>query len=298
MRFAGICLILLLSPAIQAETRTPDLNPYRMVYVAKYNGMPIEAVRELSVTSDGYRIQSRAKNFLGRINETEDFTVNGEGRLLPEHYEYDRSIFGIKRLETLQFDRSEGIAVSQRKGETRKIPLEGNLLGPVSYQEQLRQDMIWQEPNLSYAVIIRGNINQYEFERVGEELLETAAGNIKTVKLRLVREADSPRETWLWMAPDLNYRLVKLLQVEEDGEHYEMLLKEASPVIPVARKGESPAALSSAAADDSVSGQARANQINPGTRDNDVSIDSRLSADSGVDNLADTPATFRSGNSP
>lgn len=207
-----------------------ELDTYRMEYRASYNGMPIDAVRELTRTDQGYRVQTVASNFFGKITETETFTSTADGRLQPLSYSYNRSVFGVKRKESLNVDRARGVAIFQRKDKSGEIPLNGgSYLGPVSYQEQIRQDLLQNRDQLSYPVIIRGSIQQYDFEVVGEEMLKTPEGNFNTVRLSRIRDDDSTRETYLWLAPALNYRLVKLLQKEEDGETYELNLVSAQP---------------------------------------------------------------------
>ena len=90
---------------------------------------------------------------------------------------------------------------------------------------QLQQDLIDGVEALRYQVISRGRLKEYRFERVSEELLNTPMGDIRALRVNRIRE-DNERETSLWFAPDMGYLLVKLWQREEDGEEYELLLKE------------------------------------------------------------------------
>ena len=48
------------------------------------------------------------------------------------------------------------------------------------------------------------------------------------MEVQRVREPDARRETTLWFAKDWNYLLVRLSQIETDGQHYQIVLKEAT----------------------------------------------------------------------
>ncbi len=62
----------------------------------------------------------------------------------------------------------------------------------------------------------------------GENRVPTRVGQFDAVKVERVREPDAKRETTLWFAKDWNYPLVRLSQIETDGQHYQIMLKEAT----------------------------------------------------------------------
>src|SRR5690606_10257864 len=102
MRLIATLTLLLLAASPWAGE--PELTPYHAVYEARYNGMPIEAHRQLQHTDKGYRIVTEARNFLGHIREEEHFQRDAKGRLIPENYVYDRKILGKSRKETIAVD--------------------------------------------------------------------------------------------------------------------------------------------------------------------------------------------------
>ena len=63
---------------------------------------------------------------------------------------------------------------------------------------------------------------------VGEDRVTTRAGQFDAVEVERVRDPDSKRQTTLWFAKDWNYLLVRLSQMETDGQHYRIRLKEAT----------------------------------------------------------------------
>ncbi|MFA5493838.1 MAG: DUF3108 domain-containing protein [Porticoccaceae bacterium] len=228
MRLIPRLLLLLAVTAAHADEppaaeKPPVLQPYHAVYQARYNGLPIEAHRYLRVTDNGYQLVTEAKNFLGRIHEEENFHVDADNRLIPDDYRYQRSIFGKSRTETVTVDHDANKSVTRRKGREHQLDFAPGQLGPLSYQVAMAADLSHDVETLSYQVIHRGDIKQYRYRRLAEVDMDTPVGRLRTLPVERVRD-DSDRETVLWLAPELNYLPVRLVQ-KEDGETYEMTLK-------------------------------------------------------------------------
>ncbi len=216
---------LLNAPLLATETASPlTLLPYQASYSATFNGMPIEAERELIKLEQGYRLETSASNFLGKMRETELLYLDTEGRIRIDGYTSKRSFFGSKRKEQLVIDHQRNKAIYTRKKKRRETDLQPDYLGPISYQLQLRRDLARPDSPLEYTVISHGKIKHYQFERLGDEVINTGLGDISALKIRRVRD-NKERETIFWMAEKYDYLPVKVWQREEDGESYEMLLK-------------------------------------------------------------------------
>lgn len=203
------------------------VSPFKATYVAKFNGMPVEAQRELVKVGNGYRLSTSANNVLGQMSESELFSIDAKGVIQLDQYHSQQSFFGIAKAEDLVIDATKGTARYTRKDKQRDIALAPGYLGPVSYQLQLARDLAAKAPAYHYQVINRGKVKDYRFEAIGEEVVETAIGPIRTLKLRRVRD-NQERETLFWMAPEWNYLLIKLWQREEDGQSYELTLSTAT----------------------------------------------------------------------
>lgn len=207
----------------------PALQPYHAVYTAHYNRMPIEAHRYLRAEEDGFSLVTEARNLLGRIHEEENFYLDEQGLLIPVSYVYNRSILGTSRKETITVDAAAGTSVTRRKGEETQLDFHPGQLGPLSYQIAMAADLathngIEDAHQFSYTVIHRGRLRDYTYEVTAQDIeLDTPLGTLSTIQLERVRESDD-RETVLWLAPELNYLPVKLMQIE-DGTTYEMSIK-------------------------------------------------------------------------
>ena len=199
--------------------------PYTATYKASFNGIPVVITQTLATTATGFRAITSAANALGEIHEQEDFHLAG-GAILVDEYRNERSLLGSKREEQLSVDRTRGVAHYRRDGNPRDIPLQSGYLGPISYQIQLRRDLVAGKTRFDYQVMDRGKVKQYVFQREGTDTIHTASGDVETVRMRRVRD-DNVRQTIFWMAPKLGYQLVKLRQ-EENGDSYELLLNALS----------------------------------------------------------------------
>ena len=214
------CLISLHSPASDFQ-----LTPYQLIYRASYNGMPIDADRQLQQRPDGsWELATTASNFLASIREQGTFGIDKNGSIRNYGYQYKRSVFGKKKTEDLVYDHANNTATYTSDKKTRQVSLERDYLNRLSYQVQLRRDLASGAKQLEYQVISRGRLKTYLFEKAGEEILETPLGAVRAIRVDRIRE-DDDRQTALWFAPDLDYLLVKLWQREKDGEEYEISIK-------------------------------------------------------------------------
>ena len=61
----------------------------------------------------------------------------------------------------------------------------------------------------------RIKIKEYRFEKIKEEVIETAIGSFNTTKL--ARYKKNKQETFLWCAHELNFLPIKVITKEKDG---------------------------------------------------------------------------------
>ena len=61
---------------------------------------------------------------------------------------------------------------------------------------------------------------------IGEEVIETPVGPLKTIKASRVRDSRN-RQSTFWLALDYDFMLVRFQQIEADGDGFELFLREA-----------------------------------------------------------------------
>ena len=72
---------------------------------------------------------------------------------------------------------------------------------------------------LGYGMLILRELKDYSFAIAGEEVLNTALGKLKTVRLQRIGDR---RDTTVWCAPQLSYLPVRLEQQDTDGSELTM----------------------------------------------------------------------------
>ncbi len=202
-------------------------QPFNAVYKAQYGSLTITATRSLQKLSDNtMELRFAAKSWLAKIEEVSQFNWDKEGQLVPQNYRYLRSGLGRDREAFLDFDWQNHKVVNnvQRKPWTMNLPQAA--LDKLSYQLQLRHDLLNNKQNMHYKVADGGRLKTYEFEVLGEETLLTPVGQLKTTKVKRIRK-NAKRTTHLWLANDWNHLVVRIRQTEKDGKHYEINLASA-----------------------------------------------------------------------
>jgi hypothetical protein len=220
-----ITCLAALSPSVFAE---PAI--YRAEYVAEYQGLPVKAkaTRELIKLDDQrYRLVSSAKSVLASVTESTEFELD-DSDLSPVFYSYVREGLGKNKIESSRFDWRSGIV--EHEGTTSE--LSPGTLDKLSYQYKLRADVAHayasdnKQAVLEYTIADEEKRKQYRFRISGEEFMKTPIGELRAVRIDRIRE-DDERQTSLWLAVDLEFLLVKLIQ-KEKNRGFELNLKDAT----------------------------------------------------------------------
>ena len=239
MRFLLSLLLLAgVATASAEDTATPDPvaeraaptwepGPFKARYRVTYEGVPVTATgtRELSHGNNGdFHFASRVSAFMAHMEENARFTQDEDGTLRPATYAERRSGLIGSRNRQLAFDWSVPELV--RSGDKQNVhPLDGLVYDPVSWQLALQRDLSRGDYQVGdsffYLVSNGGEPDEYELRVIGTPSLNVPAGSFETVLLR--REHESDRETWIWVAPDHDYLLIRLEHV--DGRRLTLALE-------------------------------------------------------------------------
>jgi hypothetical protein len=225
-----LCCTLLLGSSISAQalSSSTELKPFRALYESKLDvgvELALDAVRELRQDANGHWIlTSTAEAVIAGIKESSRFTLN-DLQVIPQQYQYHRKVFGKSRDAVLDFDWPNARVTNNVEDKPWHMDIPVGTLDKLSYQMQIRLDLPDGQKKLSYPVADGGSLKQYDFEVLGTESVETPAGTFKAIKVQRDRGDDAKRETYIWFAPELDYMIVKLYQIESDGKEAQLLLK-------------------------------------------------------------------------
>ncbi|MFT5211045.1 MAG: hypothetical protein ACI9CE_002776 [Flavobacterium sp.] len=207
---------------------------YRAEYKADYKGLPIKAtgIRELTKDESGtYTLSSTATSFLVSISESSVFNVV-DHKIKPIEYQYHRTGIGKRRDAVLNFDWQKMKVLNNVQSTPWQMAISDASMDKLVYQLQMREDLVaikesgqaW--PQLSYEIADGGKLKIYEFEVVGAEVIDTPIGKVDTLKIVRIKHRKN-RETAFWLAPEYEFLLVRLQQLEGNGKGFELLLKNA-----------------------------------------------------------------------
>ena len=211
------------------------INNFDLVFSADFNGLNVEAKHRLTQLDNGnYKESLLAKNILGKISEYSIFKQTNKGQIIPLEHIKQKKFFGKSSQKQL-FNWSKNSLIYSRDGESIEVEIEPGYLDVMSHKLQLRKDITNGSKNLSYNVISKGKLKQYQYRLLGHEVLKTPLGPLNTVVIERVTQSES-KYTKIWLASDWDHLIVRLEKMDR-GETQEMVITSGSlngtPLIPL-----------------------------------------------------------------
>lgn len=229
MSRSKIILTVLVSLLSMRGAIACNLQPYEAVYETELSGFDVNIKRRLQRKDSLIIVTVDAKRFMFAVHETSMLLDEGDGLLRSRSYEHKRKGLTHKHDKDLVFDWTDTTVVDLLKPDRNPLPVEEPSYDKLGYQTQMRLDLI-RNPglqHLEYAVTNGVRNRTYTFDLLGEELLDTPLGKLRTLKFN--REGDDDdREVVVWVALDWGFLLVRIDQTKEAGGKTErMVLKSA-----------------------------------------------------------------------
>ena len=219
LRLSGLLAALTLASNAMAA---PPVAAFQSEYRLKAAGFPfsVSATRSLTPTGNGgWKMEVKAKNFIGEIRETSVFHWDG---CVPvtRYYGYRRAGLGRVKTAELRIDPTSHQATSERSGHDSRVYDAGaaatdDISLPLALQCMLSR----KQDSMTLRVADEREVETHRYQVEGRETLEVDDKEVDTIKVRRVRERDNGRQTWLWFAPEHDYALVQLVQRNNDGRH-------------------------------------------------------------------------------
>ena len=211
-----------------AKPQSVGLKPYTAEYSTSARGMSLTLKRELKADAKGnYTLSNGGKILVVGFHEVSVFRLEGE-RIDPRSYVYQGTGL-INRRREVHFTPGADTIRSLYKDNWYELPYTPGTLDRMSQQEQLRLSLLndpTPKEDISIRVADGKRIKDYSLRYVGEEVLKTKIGNIKTLHFERVHD-DDDRKSDFWIAPEWDYLMVKTVHVE-DGKANEAILTGAT----------------------------------------------------------------------
>lgn len=218
-------MMLLLALFCTQSILAAELQPYEAVYKTSAKGFNVHVKRRLEVHGARITISNSAKRFFFGMRESSVLLLHDDGRLSPVTHEHKRRGVSRKHDKELVFDWQENTVHDLLKPDRAPLAVENPTYDKLSYQTRMRLDLI-RDPDMTYCEysVTNGIRNRvYSFERIGEEILKTPLGKLRTIKFK--REGgDDDRQVSVWVAPDWGYLLVRIDQTKKRGGKTERLI--------------------------------------------------------------------------
>lgn len=228
---------LLFSSLLTAEEPTAVASTQFSTFEASYNVLRSgkkhgEAKRYLKHTEQGYELGYSSDIswliFEDKRTEQSFFTIK-DNRIHPNRYVMQRSGSGPNRYYELNLNWTTKELRVEKAKKLKSVQWNEQWLDPLSYHNQLTLDLKSGKTEFVYQVLNRhGEERKYSYKVAGEEWLSLPYGKVKTIRIeRAGTGAD--KEVLAWVAPELDYLLVRLWQAEDKVEQFDIQLATFKP---------------------------------------------------------------------
>ena len=222
-RYPAVFFLTLMSAgAIANESlngfSSPAFRQFEATYNASTMGMTLDLKRSLTKEADVYTLSSRGKNILISMKESAEFRIS-EGRI--EGIRFDSKVKSLKTTKrSVRFNRAAGVIDSMKRGDWTQHQWAPHILDRFSQQQQLRLTLMSSEKppqTLSFTVVDGPKVSEKRWERAANEVIQTPMGAIDTVKYHAIHSNPSKRASEIWLAPKLDFLMVKTVHVERSS---------------------------------------------------------------------------------
>lgn len=167
--------------------------------------------------------------FSDKRKEVSTFTMSN-GQVKPLSYNYERSGTGSDKKLSIEFKPDNTVIIEPRpKKEAAPEQGQADWLDEMTMHMQIQLDLMNGKTDLSYTMVSnRGELREYQFEVIGEELISTGMGRFKAIKVARVYEDRKFYAQHAWFIPELDYVLARLWRMKKGVEQYDLVIKSYS----------------------------------------------------------------------
>jgi hypothetical protein len=188
-------------------------------YEAKYDmiwsvgiKLEAEAIETLKQTGDRFKMVLDATASLGSANETTNLLFSNENGWKPLDYNYTQSILGRTTGRNFRFNWNKKSLAWLHEPERAEITIPDDAVDPLGFRLQLAHMLRNGQALPETITMLDGNDIKARSVIPGElETLITPYGQIEAQKFTLKNDKSDPKRKFeFWLAPSLDYQLVKL----------------------------------------------------------------------------------------
>lgn len=229
-------LSIILGTLIISPSYASQLTDYSAEYDVMRKGERYgTAVRTLEHRADGhYEIKYSSDIswmvFSDKRTESSVFSYI-DNKITPISYRMLREGTGRDHDYQLYFDRDAKKVISNQEKFPLKLEWDDTWQDGISYQEQMRLDLLAGQEVFDYQMVDKkGSVRHYTFKLVGKETITLPFGNVEAVKIERVYDNDK-RQAIAWLAPEMDYLLVRMWKGEKNVEQFDVQLKSVTSTV-------------------------------------------------------------------
>ena len=218
---AGI-FVASFSWAEKLQVASDFLVPFEMKYSTTVKGMDVELTQRLVKNENGQFEESIVANgVLGKVTEQGLFHLSESGRVKPDSFSKKQKTIIGKRFEFQEYDwQAKKLDFSFKEG-TGSIGLLPDYQDTMTHKQQLRLDLNSGLEDIYYTVVKNGQIENYRYQVIGNEVLATNIGELNTTILfrKDVIEGKESEDiqSKIWLASDWDFLMLKFETYDKDN---------------------------------------------------------------------------------
>jgi hypothetical protein len=188
-------------------------------YEAKYDmiwsvgiKLEAEAIETLKQNGDRFEMVLDANASIGSANETTNLLFSNQNGWKPLDYNYTQSILGRTTGRNFRFNWNKRSLAWLHEPERAEITIPDDTVDPLGFRLQLAHLLRNGQPLPETITMLDGNdIKARSLVSGAFETLDTTYGQIEAQKFTLTDDNPDPKRKFeFWLAPSLDYQLVKL----------------------------------------------------------------------------------------
>jgi len=225
MRKLKLLIILLLSSI--SISAVEAIRPSKAILESNVGEMEVQ----MNLLDDGsWKLTSLLDGgSIVKREESEVFELI-DNQIKPINYRFNQRILFRKYIASADFDWTDKTVSYVENKDSGTLGLDENILGPSSASLQLRLDFrkLTEEniPNeITYKVYWKGTIKERTYDvNKDKESVETPLGIFEAYKVSRKFSKDSNRSQIFWLAPDLDFSVIKIY--DKNDREVEIKIKE------------------------------------------------------------------------
>ena len=213
MKFNLIFLLIFAFFNINAES----INEYSAKYFYTSDEISIKGIRKLEINDGKYSLNFKAKNLLASMTVGSEFNIS-EGILKTNSYTIRVKPRFVNRDQDIVFDYAGNTIQSTGREEWQEeFDINKEILDPLNAQIKIRIHLIsgLDKFSINLLEIESGKVEKNFYEVTGKDIYTFNETDYECIILKRIRKTDD-RETIYYIAPDLNFMFLKIVDTGKD----------------------------------------------------------------------------------